>query len=67
MEENDDEDMEVIYREFTEQKADLENYENVLNLDWWIHKEKSRKALLRLTLLRIYKTKLIRNFSEKIV
>ena len=64
LEENEEE-KEAIDIEFTEQKADTDNDENVIVFRWSDVKEKTRKTLLRLKWLRVYKSKLIRRFFPK--
>ena len=64
-EEEDEVEKEVVGIEFTQHKADLEMMKMLLTLDGRMYKEYINKTLLRLTWLRIYKSKLMRKFFSK--
>ena len=64
-EENEDEEKEPIDTEFTEQKADPENDENAIDFRWSDVQEEDEVDIDKATLLRAYKSKLMRQIFKK--
>ena len=52
--------------EFTEQKTDPKNNKNAIDFRWSDIRREDKKTLLRLTLMRAYKIKLIKIFIKKV-
>ena len=65
MEENEEVESEPIDIELNEQNFDSEIMKMQLTLNDQVQKKKSRKILLWLTLLRAYKSKMIRKIFQK--